>query len=344
WGWLVKNVGGAALESVIKEREENGPYTSLADFCGRIDSSKVNRKVLENLIKAGAFDSMQVKRSQLMEVLDQALEQAKAVQRDRLSGQMSLFAVGGGQKATSRQSVEMKFPDMDEWPSLKKLSYEKETIGFFLTGHPLDGVIDTIRMVADADISASENWREGQAVRIGGLIQQYKEHISKKGDRMAFTVLEDMSASVEVIVFPDAFARCSQFLGKDEPLIVLGTVQQGERGAKIIAEEIFPLDKAIEQFAEQASVRLSADRTGRNQLIELKELIYQFHGATPIKLTLHFDGRGEVDILPMKDITVRPCPEFFNKVKASFGPQSLFVQMRPTEVRRKKRFGGGRGR
>ncbi len=339
----VKNVGGSALELVIKEREKNGAYTGLADFCGRIDSSKVNRKVLENLIKAGAFDFVQAKRSQLVEVLDQALEQAKAVQRDRLSGQMSLFALAGmGAGGDDQSTAEITFPSMEEWPDLQKLSYEKETIGFFLTGHPLDGVIETIRMVADAEIEALDSWREGQAVRVGGLIQQYKEHITKKGDRMAFTVLEDMTSRVEVIVFSDAFANCSHFLGKDEPLIVLGTIQQGERGAKIIAEDIYPLDQAIEQFTEQATVLLHADRIGRNKLIELKELIYQFHGATPIKLTLHFDGRGEVDILPMKDITIRPCPDFFDKVKASFGKGCLSVQMRQTQVQRKKRFGGQR--
>ena len=136
----------------------------------------------------------------------------------------------------------------------------------------------------------------------------------------------------------------AQFLGKDQPLIVLGTVQQGERGAKIIAEDIFLLDKAVEQFTEQTAIRLPADRIGRNQLTELKEMIYRFHGSAPIKLTLHFDGRGEVDILPMQDITVRPCPDFFQQVKESFGPGCLSVQMRPTEVRRKKRYGGGKGR
>ncbi|MCI5190540.1 MAG: DNA polymerase III subunit alpha, partial [Candidatus Electrothrix sp. AS4_5] len=336
-------VGGSALELVIKEREKNGAYTGLADFCGRIDSSKVNRKVLENLIKAGAFDFVQAKRSQLMEVLDQALEHAKAVQRDRLSGQMSLFAVAGmGAGGDDQSAAEITFPSMEEWPDLQKLSYEKETIGFFLTGHPLDGVIETIRMVADAEIEALDDWREGQAVRVGGLIQQYKEHISKKGDRMAFTVLEDMTSRVEVIVFPDTFARCSHFLGKDEPLIVLGTIQQGERGAKVIAENIYSLDQAIEQFTEQATVLLHADRIGRNKLVQLKELIYQFHGSAPIKLTLHFDGQGEVDILPMKDITIRPCPDFFDKVKESFGKGCLSVQMRQTQVQRKKRFGGQR--
>jgi DNA polymerase-3 subunit alpha len=344
----VKNVGGAALDSIINERGENGSYSSLSDFCGRIDSGKVNRKVLENLIKAGAFDSMRANRAQLSAVIDEALEQAKAVQRDRLSGQMSLFAVGGDNtEKGGGAATEIQFPDMPEWPDLTRLSYEKETIGFFLTGHPLDEVIDTLRLVADADIESlesQEKWRDGQAVRVGGLIQQYKEHISKKGDRMAFTVLEDMSSSVEVIVFPNTFARCSDLLGSDKPLVVLGTVQQGERGAKIIAEDIYSLDKAVDQFTEQATIRLPADRIGRKQLIELKELIYQFHGSAPIKLTLHFDGRGEVDILLLKDLTIRPCPDFFQQVKQSFGPGALSVHMRPPEVRRKKRFGGGNSR
>ncbi|XOF35060.1 MAG: DNA polymerase III subunit alpha [Candidatus Electrothrix sp. YB6] len=340
----VKNVGGSALESMIREREENGPYTSLADFCGRIDSAKVNRKVLENLIKAGSFDSMQVKRVQLMAVLDEALEQAKAVQRDRLSGQMSLFALDGNDAEKSTGSPEMKLPDIDEWPELEKLGYEKETIGFFLTGHPLDGVVGTIRMVADADIEALENWRDGQPVRVGGLIQRYKEHKSKKGDLMAFTVLEDMTSSVEVIVFPEAFTRCSHLLGSEAPLIVLGSIQQSERGAKIIAEEIYALDNAVEQFTEQTVIRLQAERTGRQQLSELKELLYRFHGSAPIKLTLHFDGRGEVDILPMKDLAVRPCPEFFQQIRQSCGPESLSVQMRRSEVRRKKRSFGEKGR
>ncbi|HHD56696.1 MAG TPA: DNA polymerase III subunit alpha, partial [Desulfobulbaceae bacterium] len=139
----VKNVGGAALDSIIEEREQNGPYASLADFCGRIDSTRVNRKVIESLIKAGAFDSLGGKRAQYMEVLDQALDQAKAVQRDRLSGQMSLFALAGPQQDTGREQ-EIELPDIDDWPELKKLTYEKETVGFFLTGHPLESVMDDI--------------------------------------------------------------------------------------------------------------------------------------------------------------------------------------------------------
>ncbi len=336
----VKNVGDAALDSIIEERATHGTYTSLADFCGRIDSSRVNRKVLESLIMAGAFDSMNVKRSQLMAVLDEALDQAKAVQRDRLSGQMSLFALTG--EENSKPGTELQFPDIKEWPELKKLAHEKETIGFFLTGHPLEGVIDDIRMVADTEIAGLDNWRDGQVIRVGGLIQSFKEHKSKKGDRMAFTVLEDMGSSIEVIVFPNTFAQCSELLSTDEPLIVLGTIQQGERGAKIIAEAIDPLDKAIEKYTENTMIRLQASRTMRGQLIQLKDMLYRFHGTSPVKLTLHFDGRGEVDIEMLKDLTVRPCPDFFHQVRESFGAGTLFVQMKQAEIQRQRKRSGYR--
>jgi len=333
----VKNVGDAALDSIIEERATHGTYASLADFCGRINSSRVNRKVLESLIMAGAFDSMNVKRSQLMAVLDEALEQAKAVQRDRLSGQMNLFALTGEEK--SKPGTELQFPDIEEWPELTKLAHEKETIGFFLTGHPLEGVIEDIRMVADSEIAGLDNYRDGQVIRVGGLIQNFKEHTSKKGDRMAFTVLEDMGSSIEVIVFPSTFAQCSELLSTDEPLIVLGTIQQGEQGAKIIAEAIDSLDKALEKYTENTMIRLQASLTMRGQLIQLKDMLYRFHGTSPVKLTLHFDGRGEVDIEMLKDLTVRPCPDFFHQVRESFGTGTLFVQMKQAEIQQKQRRG-----
>ncbi|CAK8716735.1 DNA-directed DNA polymerase [Candidatus Electronema halotolerans] len=336
----VKGVGGAALDSVIEERRKGGLYKSLMDFCGRIDSSRVNRKVLESLIKAGAFDSLKAKRAQLMEVLDKVIEQAKSVQRDRMSGQMNLFALAGP-KQGGNPAAEIKLPDVPEWPQLTKLSYEKETVGFFLTGHPLDGVIDFIRMVANADIEQQENWRDGQVVRVGGLMQRYKEHKSKKGDLMAFAAVEDMTASVEVVVFPETFARCGHLLGSEEPLIVQGAVQVSERGANIIADDIMPLTQAMEDFATQAVITIQAARTSRQQLTELKDMLYQFHGKVPVKVTLHFDGRGEADIEPHPDLKVRPCPDFCQQLQASFGPQCLALQMQRPEARRRN---SGKGR
>ncbi|MGR0481184.1 MAG: OB-fold nucleic acid binding domain-containing protein [Candidatus Electronema sp. V4] len=118
-----------------------------------------------------------------------------------------------------------------------------------------------------------ESWKDGQIVRVGGLIQRFKEHRSKKGDRMAFTVLEDMTASVEVVVFPETFAGCSHLLGSEQPLIVQGSVQVSERGANIIADEVLPLHEAMEKFAEKAVIKIQAARTSRSQLTALKELL-----------------------------------------------------------------------
>jgi DNA polymerase-3 subunit alpha len=334
----VKNVGGAALESIIEEREKNGVYKSLADFCSRIDSGRVNRKVIESLIKAGAFDSMGGKRTQYMEVLDQALDQAKAVQRDRLSGQMSLFALA--QPTTQEETGnELELPDIPDWPELQKLAYEKETVGFFLTGHPLESVVDDIKRLIDTDIDKLDAWHDGSAVRIGGLIQQVKNHKSRKGDPMAFTVLEDMSSSVEVVVFPSTYADCSHLLGGEEPLIVLGTVQQGERGAKIIAQSIDRLADALVKYTEKTTIRLQAKNTSRQHMEQLKEMFYTFHGKVPLHLTLHFDGRGEVDINILKDLAIRPTPDFFQSVASLCGAGALRVEMKKTEVPKRKKYG-----
>lgn len=337
----VKNVGGAALVSIIEEREKNGAYKSLGDFCSRIDSARVNRKVIESLIKAGALDSMGGQRAQYMAILDQALDQAKAVQRDRLSGQMNLFALTGqADQKTTGSAVEL--PDIEDWPELQRLAYEKETVGFFLTGHPLESVIDDINRLIDTNIDKLDSWPDGQAVRLGGLIQQVKEHKSRKGERMAFTVLEDMTSSVEVIVFPSTFADCSHLIGGEEPLIVLGTVQQGERGAKIIAQSIDRLSDALEKYTEATSIRLQARKTSRRHMEQLKEMLYTFHGKVPVQLTLHFDGRGEVDIEILKDLGIRPNPDFFQSIAGLCGPGALQVHMKKTEVKRRKGNGYGK--
>jgi len=298
--------------------------------------------VIESLIKAGAFDSLNANRRQYIEILDLCIERAKAVQRDRMSGQMNLFAVG---QPTTKQNgtTEVELPAVEDWPNLERLAFEKETVGFFLTGHPLEGVMEDLRRVVDTDIAGAEKLRDGQVVRIGGLLAGYKEHKSKKGDRMAFTVLEDMSSSIEVIVFPSTFAECAHLLTSDRPLIVLGTVQQGERGAKIVAQEVKGLAETLEQYTERAVITLRAASTSRQHMLELKELLYQHHGATPVLLTLHFDNRGEVDIQVLKDMSVRPSTDLFHQITKLCGKRSLTVQMRKPEVQ-PRRNGNGNNR
>lgn len=341
----VKNVGGTALELIIAEREENGKFTSLSNFCNRVDSRKVNHRVIEALIRSGSFDSLGLKRSQFMAILDKAMEQAKAVQRDMQSGQMSLFSVGSESSSSPTEMNEIIPPDIPEWDDREKLAAEKETVGFYITGHPLDKAMQQIKTVIDSDILNLENISADQVVRIGGLIKTCKHHKSKKGDPMAFLTVEDISETVEVIVFPNAFQRCYQLLSSQEPIIVQGVVQKEERGPKILAENIHLLPDALIKYTEKIRITLDADKISTQKLEALKKTLYSFHGECPVFLTLHFPGQGEVDIEVLKDLKVRPCGELTESVNELLGYSSITVSKKPNEVQawKKKWNGNGNG-
>ncbi len=333
----VKNVGKAALQSIIEEREENGRYTSLEDFCNRVDSRKVNSRVIESLIKSGSFDSVGCLRSQLMAIVDQAMEKAKAVQRDKQSGQMSLFALAPETDTTDKSAIIL--PDIPEWEERERLTKEKETVGFYISGHPLDEDINDIKTITDTDIAGLEDYGEDQPVRIGGLIRTCKQLKSKKGDLMAFLTVEDLLNSVEVIVFPDTFTRCHHLLDSTETLIVQGTVQTDERGAKIIAESIELLPEARIKNTESIKIQLDSEKISRRRLESLKKTFYRYHGNCPLLLTMHFPGQGEVDIEILKDLTVRPCREFTQEAEDILGYKALFYKKKAVISTKQKRWG-----
>lgn len=334
----VKNVGGAALDSIIEEREENGKFTSLSNFCNRVDSRRVNSRVIESLIKSGSFDSLGLRRSQLMSILDKAMEQAKAVQRDLQSGQMSLFSVAPDTSDSSQAEVtDIIPPDIPEWDEREKLASEKDTVGFYITGHPLDSAMEEIKTVVDSDILNLENWPADQPVRIGGLIKSCKHHKSKRGDPMAFLTVEDVTETLEVIVFPDAFTRCYQVLSSQEPIIVQGIVQKEERGPKILAETIDLLADAREKYTELMQVRLDANKINRQKLEQIKKACYKFHGNCPLLLTIHFPGQGEVDIEVLKDITIRPCKELTDSIEEILDYKGITFRKKPNVIAPRKR-------
>ena len=334
----VKNVGGSALDSIIEERQKKGNYKSLSDFCNRVDSRRVNSRVIESLIKSGSFDSLGYKRSQFFEVLDKAMEQAKAVQRDLQSGQMSLFSVTPEtQQITEVTAISM--PDIEEWDDRKKLAFEKDTVGFYITGHPLDNAVREITTVVDSTIQNLKDWGNDQPVRIGGLIRSCKKLKSKRGDPMAFLTLEDIVDSVEIIVFPETYARCEEILSSTDPLIVQGTVQQDEWGIKIIADSIDSLQEAREKYTESMRIKLESTKLSRKQLEKVKKVLYQYHGSCPVLLTLHFQGKGEVDIDVIRDLTIRPCKQLTDQVEGILHYNALsFHKKAITLAPRKKRW------
>jgi len=334
----VKNVGESALDSVIEEREQNGKFTSLSDFCNRVDSRRVNSRVIESLIKSGSFDSLGYKRSQYYAILDQAMEQAKAVQRDLQSGQMSLFSIAP-ETESQPKITSIPMPDIPEWDERKRLAHEKETVGFYITGHPLDNTLQEINTVTDCAVKDLAEWGEDQPVRIGGLIRSCKKLKSKRGDPMAFLTLEDIYESVEIVVFPDTYSRCEAILASTDPIIVQGTVQKDERGPKIIADSIDSLQEAREKYTDAAKIKLESDKLSRQQLEKVKKTLYQFHGSCPVLLTLHFPGQGEVDIEVLKDLTIRPCRQLTDAVDGILNYRAFTFSKKPISLTpRKKRW------
>jgi DNA polymerase III subunit alpha len=327
----VKNVGGAALDSIIEEREKDGSYKSLGDFCNRVDSRKVNRRVIESLIKAGAFDSLNTKRSQLIAILDQAMEQAQASQRDKESGQLSLFSLMP--EETQEKSSTIPMPDIPEWNKKERLLYEKETVGFYITGHPLDDCRNELEQVVQSSISGLGECGDGTAVRIGGLIKTSKELKSKKGDSMAFLTVEDTTGSVEVIAFPQIFAACHHLLNDDNALVIQGVLQKEEEGgAKLLADQIDILSDAWIKYTSSAKIELISDQVSRPKLEAVKKIIHQNHGPCPVSLTIHFAQKGEADVDIPEDLTITPGRQFSENIDKAMGYGAVNYTMQKPEM------------
>ncbi|MCP3676334.1 MAG: DNA polymerase III subunit alpha, partial [Deltaproteobacteria bacterium] len=235
----VKNVGTAAIENILATREE-GHFESLVDFLGRIDSRRTNKKVVESLIKCGAFDSTGASRAQLFESLVTAMEVAQGVQRDREQGQISIFA--GLSKDSAAPA--MVLPGIEEWPEKEKLNYEKEALGFYITGHPLLKYSKELALYASVDTESIRGCQNEETITIGGMVGGLKEITTRRGARMAFLDLEDLKGNVEVIIFADLFATVNCYLTTTSPLIITGRVDRDEERIKVIASDIYPLEEA----------------------------------------------------------------------------------------------------
>jgi len=182
-------------------------------------------------VGGSAFDSLGARRSQLFAILDLAMEQAQSSQRDKQSGQISLFGLLPEEEVEKSGTIVL--PDLPEWDQKTLLAAEKETVGFYLTGHPLDQYRGELKELTDGDLATlTAEIVEERLVRVGGLIRAYKDHKSKKGDRMAFVTIEDLTGSIEVVVFPTTFAESGHLLTTDESLIIQGKLQQDDRGAR----------------------------------------------------------------------------------------------------------------
>jgi DNA polymerase-3 subunit alpha len=312
----VKNVGEAAVDLIIKEREENGAFSSIFDFCQRVDLTKVNKRVLESLIRCGALDSTGVYRSRLMAVLEEALDYGQRIQREKNSAQMSLFDLGGGEEVSINLPA---IPAIAEWDDREKLQQEKETLGFYVTGHPLDRYKETLEKFTNVDALSIKEISDKSAVRIGGTISSAKVIRTKKEELMGFATVEDLNGSVEVVIFPSVYSGCADLLTADSAVLVQGAAQVEENGVKILADSIIPMDQAEETWAVEVRLMVDPEMTDRETLHRVQQTLKRYPGSCKGFVHIRLRDQAEAVISMPEDLRIRYCDAMTREVNAIFG-------------------------
>ena len=309
----IKNVGESAISSIVAGK----PFKSLFDFCERVDSRTVNKRVIESLIKAGAFDSVDINRSLLYGNIDRAMDWGQRKQREREIGQGGLF----GMLAEGNNEHEMD--PAEEWPEGLKLKHEKETLGFYITGHPLRKYSVEVKAYGNATTNSLAEKPSGFDVSIGGIVSALRVTRTKKGDPMGVVLLEDWEGIVEVVVFPDTFAKTQRLLDADAPIIVRGKLDNDESVIKILASEIYPIERAAEVLSRTVTIRVDA-RTAPSDLAErLQPLIDEKRGSAEIIFELEFPGRYTALVRPNPYVKIAPDREFVEYVERICGPNTV---------------------
>jgi len=312
----VKNVGESAIEAILEARSD-GTFTDLFDFCERVDLRRVNKRVVESLIKCGAFDSTGARRAVLMAGLEDATALGQKIQQERESAQVSLF--GTAEIVKVNGNGRGKLPDIAEWDDKQKLAFEKECLGFFITGHPLDRYVQDMRRFTTTDTAGLVDIADEKEVRVCGIVAALKEMITKKGDRMGFATIEDLVGSVEVVVFPETYAKAGHYLKTEEPLIVTGTVDVGEKSTKIKATDIVPLREISERETQRIHVNLQGTGLERRQLEELKGIFGRYRGSCQALLHINIQDTVNTTIRLPDNYTLLASEELMVEVKNLLG-------------------------
>ena len=312
----IKNVGEGAVESIVAIRNESGPFFSFFEFCRRVDLHKVNKRMLEGLIKAGAFDSTGARRAQLMAVLDQAIEDGAAAQRERELGQTNIF----GEDLTGHDApAASPLPPVPEWDQTQRLKYERELTGFYISAHPLSRYETTLGALSTATTAGLPDCADGKEVKLCGIIASVKSMLTKKGDRMAYVTLEDLQGTAEVIVFPDLFKTAGDLVAPEQLVRITGTIDRGDKGTKLRGSKIEPLADVQKQAVKRVQIRLADRPDAPDQLLRLRDIFQRHPGGTTVYLTFQLDAALEAETAPLANWTVSPSEHFVSDIEEVLG-------------------------
>ncbi len=334
----VKGVGSSAIDAVI-EAGSSKKFDSFFDFCSRIDTRRVNKKVIESLVKAGAMDGMG-KRAQLWAALPVVMDAAVRFQKEKNIGQASMFDI--------HEPSPQQMPDVDEWTDSHRLSMEKEALGFYITGHPLNEYKDKLAELSVISTADLQEVHDRQDVLIGGIVRDFKKIQTKKGDLMGYLTVEDLYGTIEVIAFPETFSESMDIISQDTPIVVYGYTDSTDKGLKIVAQKIASIDDN-KQLSEIKSGGPPAARTDRRRpraarprpsrtdpepeykslvlsmynntepetLPKLKEIFSKYSGGCPVYLKIISPGQWETVLSTNRQVA--PSAEMLTETEGLLG-------------------------
>ncbi len=345
----IKNVGEGAAAAIVAERKRKGPFKGLVDFCARMDGQVVNRKVVETLIRCGAFDAVGHNRARLFGGIDFAMARAASALRDKQAGQGSLFDLlggGGGDSASPATATDRDLPDCPPWHESELLAGERELLGVYMSGHPLTQQASLLQRYQLTTVHQLADLADGTITRLGGIVSSFTKRVTKQSkEMMAILQLEDLDGSIEVLVFPEAFQQYGSHIAPDRAVLVCGQVSRRDDQPKLIAYEVYPLEDAPKHFAKKVGIHVPTARAADGGLTFVRDTLRKFPGTVPVTICLQYPGGEKVFIDADRSFRVLPDQDFIQAIEQQLGEHSVYVTVatNPCRVERqaKPRWRGG---
>ncbi len=318
----IKNVGFGAVESILRARDEGGRFNSLFEFSVRIDLRLANKKTIESLIQAGAFDTIEQNRALLFANVEKAVQHGQNVRGHSSRGQSSLFEAGAPGGNGHHEPV---MAPAERWSEAEQLAREKSVLGFYVSGHPLNRYRRELRAFATAEFGSPDRVKNGTTIRVGGIVTSLKKKIDKKGNTMAFVTFEDFSGKGEGIVFSDAYKQYHEVLRPDAMVLAIGKGERSGDAIKLIVNEIVPLELACARFAKGVVLSIDAAAMSEDTVADLRRVAEAHRGSIPCFFDVALPGGNVHKRFRSAKFQIEISDDFIEKVEQLIGSDHLTI-------------------
>ncbi|MFC1582033.1 DNA polymerase III subunit alpha [Planctomycetota bacterium] len=318
----IKRVGGKAVSAVLEARNGSGPFTSIYEFCERVDLSKVNKQVVDSLIKSGAMDAISGNRAQKLAVLEDAMRHGNTIQQEKATGQMSLFE-------TEEADHDTFLPDSPPLEESELLKFEKEVLGFYVSHHPLARHKDEIEKFATEKIIDLKDKRSGKHVIIGGMVKSVRHHYTKtKNEKMASIVFEGLSGSCRVVFFPRTFKKYSKEIVEDNIIFVEGKIDNARDQNTVLADRVLTFAEAPLEFVRYVRIAIKTAGMDEDTVQKAQALFQRFRGDKPVFYEIETHEKNVITIECGREFRIKPTLEFCDEAAELFGKGRLSLEVR----------------